>query len=103
MGLSNGEISLKDLFDNPDNFVGCKSNLTIDKLIDAICIGGWLRCLLFKDVELQQIISKDLYKQTYETDISHVDNVKRNLNLARTILQSYARNICTSRNENNIF
>lgn len=95
MGFSNGEISLKDLFDNPDNFNGCKSILTIDRLIDAICIGGWPRCLLFKDVELQQIISKDLYRQTYETDISHVDNVKRNPNLARAILQSYSRNICT--------
>lgn len=94
-GKSNGEVSLNDLFDNPNSFDGCNSNLSIDDIIDLICIGGWPRCLMFDDVELQQIISKDLFRQTYSVDISNVDGVKRNSNWARAIMQSYARNLCT--------
>ena len=40
-------------------------------------------------------IAKDLYKQTCEVDISNIDGVKRNPKLARTILKSYSRNLCT--------
>mgnify|MGYP002518379598 FL=1 len=95
IGKSSGEVSLKNLFENPNSFLGCKSNMSIDDIINAICVGGWPRTLLFDDVELQQIISKDLFKQTYTKDISAIDGVKRRPNLARAILQSYARNICT--------
>ena len=38
---SNGENSLIGLFNNPEKFDGCKSNLAIDDLIFAIC-RGWL-------------------------------------------------------------
>ncbi len=95
MGKSNGEVSLEQLFNNPDSFVGCKSNMSIEDIIDAICVGGWPRTMLFEEVKYQQIIAKDLYKQTYSKDISQIDNVKRNPNIAKAILQSYARNICT--------
>ena len=40
-GESNGEVSLRDLFDNPEGFQGCNSNLSVDDLIFAICRGGW--------------------------------------------------------------
>ncbi|MCM1131707.1 MAG: DUF4143 domain-containing protein [Roseburia sp.] len=95
MGKSNGTISLKELFDNPDSFDGCKSDMTIDDIIDVICVGGWPRCLNFDSVELQQIIPKDLFKQTYTIDISSVSKKRRNSHWAKAILQSYARNICT--------
>ncbi len=95
MGKSNGEVSLKELFDNPDSFNGCKSNMSIDDIINAICVGGWPRCTLFDDVELQQIIAKDLFTQIYTQDISKIDHKRKNPSLARAILQSYARNICT--------
>ena len=95
MGKSTGEVSLKELFDNPDSFTGCKSNMTIDDTINAICIGGWPRALLFEDIELQQMIANDLYKQTYSIDICQIDKKKRNPNWAKAIINSYARNICT--------
>lgn len=95
VGKSNGEVSLLELFDNPVSFKGCKSNLTIDDIMDVICVGGWPRALLFDSVQLQQMISKDLFKQTYTVDISKIDNRKRNPNIAKAIIQSYARNICT--------
>ena len=41
-GESNGQISIMDLFDNPDiNINDCESSLTIDDLIFAACRGGW--------------------------------------------------------------
>ena len=64
VGKSNGEVSLLELFDNPVSFKGCKSNLTIDDIMDVICVGGWPRALLFDSVQLQQMISKDLFKQS---------------------------------------
>ncbi len=102
MGKSNGEVSLKELFENPGSFHGCQSNMTIDDVIEAICVGGWPRTTLFNDIESQQIIAKDLYKQTYTVDISNVDKRKRNPNIAKAILQSYARNICTFVNRKTI-
>lgn len=92
---SNGEVSLLNLFNNIDSFEGCKSNLSIDDLINEICIGGWPKSLNYGEDKLKLLIAKDLYKQTYMVDISNIDKKKRNPNWARAILQSYARNICT--------
>ena len=40
-------------------------------------------------------IAKDLYRQTHEVDISNIDNIKRNGIWTKTLIKSYARNICT--------
>lgn len=41
-GESNGQISIMDLFDNPDiNINNCESSLTINDLIFAAYLGGW--------------------------------------------------------------
>lgn len=95
MGDSNGTVSLKELFENPNDFEGCKSDMSIEDIIDAICVGGWPKCLNVEEVELKQLIAKELFKQTYSVDISNVGKKKRNANWARAIIQSYARNICT--------
>lgn len=92
---SNGSVSLLELFDNPDSFDGCESELSIDDLIFAICRGGWPRGLLNKSLRAKLEIAKDLYKQTYSVDISNIDRIKRNPRWAQAILQSYSRNICT--------
>ena len=103
IGKSNGEVSLIELFNNPNSFEGCKSNLTIDELINQICIGGWPKCLNYKENKLKLLIAKDLYKQTYSVDISNIDKTKRNPNVARAILQSYSRNICTLAEKKTIY
>ncbi len=96
MGKSTGEVSLMELFDSPNSFSGCKSKMTIEDIINAICVGGWPRCLLFDgNVNQQQLIAKDLFKQTYSRDVSQLDHKTRNPTWVRTILLSYARNICT--------
>lgn len=92
---SNGSVSLKELFDTPEKFDGCESNLTIDELIFAICRGGWPRALLNKTPRSKLEIAKDLFRQTCSVDISNIDNTKRNPRWAQAILQSYSRNICT--------
>ncbi len=92
---SSGEVSLGELFDFPDSFQGCHSDLTVDAIKFAVCRGGWPASLSRKTDRAQLAIAKDLYNQTCDADISALDNVQRNPLRARMILKSYARNICT--------
>ena len=94
-GESNGEISLKNLFDHPEQFDGCKSNMDIDDIIYAICRGGWPSAFRIQSDKSKLNVAKDLFEQTVNADISNVDNKKRNSLWAETILKSYARNLCT--------
>lgn len=100
---SNGTVSLLELFNDPEKFDGCESNLTMDGLIFAICRGGWPRALMNKTPRSKLEIAKDLYKQTYSVDISNIDNVKRNQRWAQALIQSYSRNICTLAETKTIF
>ena len=84
-----------DLFNHPETFDGCVSNLSIDGIIFAICRGGWPKSLMNKTDRSKLEVAKDLYHQTYSVDINNVDNVKRNPRWAQAIIQSYSRNICT--------
>ena len=92
---SNGSVSLADLFDHPESFDGCVSDLTIDGIIFAICRGGWPKSLINTTIRSKLEIAKDLYRQTYSVDINNVDDTKRNPRWAQAILRSYSRNICT--------
>lgn len=94
-GESNGQVSISELFDNPNGFEGCISDLSFDDLVYAICRGGWPRCLISDDKDVKLLVAKELYEQTYNIDISKIDNTRRNPIFAKTILQSYARNLCT--------
>ena len=92
---SNGTVSLKELFDNPSSFNGCHSDLSIDNIKFAVCRGGWPASLKAKTDNAKLAIAKDLFIQTCETDISNISKIKRNSNLAKMILRSYSRNLCT--------
>lgn len=92
---SNGEVSLTELFNDPNSFDTCTSDLTIDDIKFAICRGGWPASLKGKTEKAQLEVAKDLFNQTCEIDISKIDNVERNPNWTRTILKSYSRNLCT--------
>ena len=94
-GDSNGSISLIQLFDDPDSFDGCHSDMSIDDIIFSICRGGWPGALDAKTERAKLLVAKDIYKQTYSTDISNIDNVKRNSQITMDILKSYSRNLCT--------
>lgn len=93
---SNGSISLRSLFDNPQYDIdGETAQLTIERLIFAACRGGWPASLHDMSREAQLLIAKDYVDAICKEDISRVDKTKRNPALARLILRSYARNICT--------
>ena len=93
---SNGLISLNDLFENPNlDINGIKSDLSFEKLLFVCNRGGWPRILDISDEKSQLLIAQDYYKQIINVDISKIDGVKRNPEIARSILKSYARNIGT--------
>jgi len=95
-GESSGEISLKELFNNPDYDIdGKMSPLTIENLIFAVCRGGWPSTLSKKSREAQLFIATDYLDGICETEISTVDNIKRDPIKTRLLLASYARNLST--------
>ena len=101
---STGEISLKDLFDNPNlDIDGLVSNMGIEDLIFASCRGGWPSSLRKKSDAAKLIVANDYVRNVCETDISTVDGVVRNPVLAEMILKSYARNISTLAKKNSIY
>lgn len=102
-GDSNGQVSLMDLFNDPEGFDGCQSRLAVDGIKHVICRGGWPRAVQIKDSDDCLSIARDLFVQTCEADISSVDNVKRNPNWAKAIMKSYARNLCGTATSKTIY
>lgn len=95
-GESNGEISLKELFDNAGlDIDGITSGLSIEDTIFAACRGGWPEALGPMSERAKLLIAKDYVNIVCEEDISKVNRVQRSPALARLILRSYARNVCT--------
>ena len=93
---SSGEISFLELFDNKSlDIDGITSKLSIEELIMLACRGGWPDSLNVQNEKAQLLIAKDYLNKVCEDDISRVDGVQRNPELARLILRSYARNLCT--------
>jgi predicted AAA+ superfamily ATPase len=93
---SNGTISLRALFDNPNiDIDGLTSQLTVEQLVFAACRGGWPASLDDMSRDAKLLIAKDYVDAICNEDISRVDKTRRNPALAALILRSYARNICT--------
>lgn len=93
---SNGKISLRELFDNKDlDIDGIISGLSIERLIFAACRGGWPASLDNISEKAKLLIANDYVNIVCEEDISKVDKRERNPSLARLIMRSYARNLCT--------
>lgn len=95
-GESNGEISLKDLFNNP-NSISALNDLTLDDIAFLCCRGGWPRSIFMeKDIALEQ--AYDYYDAVINSDISRVDGVNRTPERAKNLMRSYSRNIGTQAN-----
>lgn len=93
---SNGRISLRELFDNPDlDIDGVESDMTVENLIFSACRGGWPGTLNIKTDRAKLLVARNYVKTVCSEDISRVDGVQRDENLARMIMRSYARNIST--------
>lgn len=90
-----GNISLKELFDDKNLDIDGKiSNLSIERLIEVTCRGGWPSSLN-KTSKGSLMISKMYLDNICDSDCSTIDGVKRNPQRMRRILRSYARNVST--------
>lgn len=93
---SNGKVSLRQLFDDPEYDIdGIDSALSIEQLIFAACRGGWPATLDSMSDMARMLIAKDYVNVICDEDVSRVDGRTRNPAMARLILRSYARNLCT--------
>lgn len=95
-GESNGQISIMELFDNPDLDINeCESELTMDELIFASCRGGWPDSLHQKTREGKLYVAYSYLENICNTDVSAVDGIKRDPDRVRLLLRSIARNDST--------
>lgn len=93
---SSGAVSLTRLFDDKDYEIdGEMSPLSIEQLIFAACRGGWPASLDEMSDKAKLLIARDYVDVICNQDISRVDSTRRSPALARLILATYARNICT--------
>ena len=100
---STGEISLKALFENPNMDIDAiTSQTSIEELIFAACRGGWPAAHLAKTDSAKLNVARNYIDSLCSMDISTVDGVQRNEELARAILRSYARNISTLPKKSNM-
>ena len=89
-GESNGTISLSDIFANK-KINAIAPDYTLNDLCYLICRGGWPSSLsMNRQAALRQ--AKNYISAVCESDISRVDDVKRDASFARRLLRSYARN-----------
>ncbi|WP_295364099.1 ATP-binding protein [uncultured Pseudoramibacter sp.] len=91
-GDSNGQVSLKDLFDGKD--IAGMDDHTIEDIAFEICRGGWPRAIgESEQVALRQAI--DYVDAVVSDDIRRVDGTARDAERTKRLLRSYARNIAS--------
>lgn len=89
-GDSSGEVSLKTLFEQPDEIDG-ESKLDIERLAFLVCRGGWPQAIDMRDeIALDQPI--DYYEAVVKSDINRADGVQKNPERVKRLMRSYARN-----------
>lgn len=89
-GDSTGNVSISQLFENPNVTVGCESTADLQRIAYLICRGGWpVTTELPEDVALQP--AKDYYDAVVNVDIREVDGVDRSVERAKRLMRSYAR------------
>lgn len=89
-GESTGDVSLKSLFDNPEDIDGT-SNIDLDDLAFLTCRGGWPFAIdMEKDIALLQAF--DYYDGLVNSDINRADGVQKNLQRVKRLMRSLARN-----------
>ena len=92
---SNGSVSLKKLFDDPDYDIdGATSELSIEELVYCACRGGW-PASIDKNEKYALNIAKSYLNDICEIEMSQTDGTKRNPQRVRAILKAYARNVST--------
>lgn len=88
-GESTGAVSLRGLFDAPDDVSG-DSNVDLDQLAHLCCRGGWPRAVM-SESRFATDLANEYYEGLINFDISKVDDVRRDPTIARKIMRNYAR------------
>jgi uncharacterized protein len=89
-GESNGQISLKHIFDNAPKTIFGECKLTLDDIAYLICRGGWPFSIgLKKENSLDTAYS--YYEAVTGIDITRVDGIRRNPSRAKRLMRSLAR------------
>ena len=87
---SSGEVSLKEMFTHPENIQGENKLNDIDKLAFLICRGGWPGSIdMDEEIALEQAF--DYFDAIVNSDISRVDDIKRDPERAKRLMKSYSR------------
>lgn len=89
-GESNGSVSLKWLFSQPESQPPGIANIDINDLAFLICRGGWPNSV-GKQKDDALALAFDYFDAVTESDISRVDGVKRIPEKVRRFMRSYAR------------
>ncbi len=92
---SSGEVSLRKLFNEAGNISG-KNIHQLKDFAYMICRGGFPSAVIEKDKGIALNYVKDYLNTLVSTDVTSVDDIKRNPKRARAILKSYARHISTA-------
>ncbi len=102
-GESNGSISIKSLFDNPDlDIDGITSEIGVNDLIRAACRGGWPASLKVRNSRDAMLVAKEYLEGVAESDVAKVDGVKRDPSVAKAIIRTYSRNLSTLAKRTNL-
>jgi len=89
-GDSTGEVSLNQLFENP-NVIDGMNNLSIEKLAFLICRGGWPHAVGMKE-KPALLQAEDYYEAVIKSDINRADGVSKNPERVKRLMRSFARN-----------
>ena len=101
-GNSNGKISLKDVLDGKRDIDGVTTDLDYEKIAYILCRGGWPNTLKIDDKQAL-MVAKNYIDALVNSDISRIDGVRRDANLALLILRAYARQVSTIDSDKSLF
>lgn len=90
-GESSGDVSLRELF-NSNVVVDGKNEIDLTKLAFVTCRGGWPKAVLAKSIGAALMQAEEYYEAVARFDISRVDDVGRDAEIAKRLMRSYARN-----------
>ena len=89
-GDSTGEVSLKELFNQPKKLLAKNKIDDLDRLAFLFCRGGWPGAIdMDDDIALDQAF--DYFDAIVNADISRVDGVQRDSERTKRLMKSYSR------------
>ena len=89
-GDSSGDVSLGALFSGANEVNGA-SSLDLDRLAYITCRGGWPKGVTKRSEDAALLQVREYFEAVTRFDISRVDNVQRDAELAKRLMRSYAR------------